>query len=63
MTPWLSTTADFNPVTYILAAERSLISEGWQWVAIRDGILATLGVGLVSLTLALYTLRGRATRR
>ena len=31
MTPWLSTTADFNPVTYILAAERSLITEGWQW--------------------------------
>ena len=32
MTPWLSTTADFNPVTYILAAERSLITGGWQWI-------------------------------
>ena len=43
MTPWLSTAADFNPVTYILTAERSLITEGWQLPAIRDGIIATLG--------------------
>jgi len=63
MTPWLSTTADFNPVTYILAAERSLITEGWQWGTIRNGIVATLGVGVVSLGLALYALRGRATRK
>ena len=63
MTPWLSTAADFNPVTYILAAERSLITEGWEFNVIRDGILATLGVGVVSLTLALAALRGRATRK
>ena len=63
MTPWLSTAADFNPVTYILAAERSLITEGWRLAALRDGLLATLGVGVVSLSLALAALRGRATRR
>lgn len=63
MTPWLSTTADYNPVTYILAAERSLITEGWQPVVLRNGLLATAGVGVVSLGLALAALRGRATRR
>ena len=63
MTPWLSTAADFNPVTYILAAERSLITEGWEFSVIRDGILAMLGVGVVSLGLALAALRGRATRK
>ena len=63
MTPWLSTAADFNPVTYILTAERSLITEGWQLTAIRDGIIATLGVGVVSLGLALVALKGRATRK
>ena len=63
MTPWLSTAADFNPVTYILTAERSLITEGWQLPAIRDGIIATLAVGVISLGLALVALKGRATRR
>ena len=63
MTPWLSTAADFNPVTYILTAERSLITEGWQLTAIRDGIIATLTVGVISLGLALVALKGRATRR
>ena len=63
MTPWLSTAADFNPVTYILAAERSLITEGWQPVVLWNGVLATLGVGVLSLGLALAALRGRATRR
>ena len=63
MTPWLSTAADFNPVTYILTAERSLITEGWQLTAIRDGIIATLAVGVISLGRALVALKGRATRR
>ena len=63
MTPWLSTAADFNPVTYILTAERSLITEGWQLTAIRDGIIATLAVGVISLGLALVALKGRATRK
>ena len=63
MTPWLSTAADYNPVTYILAAERSLITEGWQLTTLRNGVLATVGVGVLSLGLALAALRGRATRR
>ena len=63
MTPWLSTAADYNPVTYILAAERSLITGGWEWNVITKGVIATLGVGVVSMGLALATLRGRATRR
>ncbi|MYC29674.1 MAG: ABC transporter permease [Chloroflexi bacterium] len=63
MTPWMSMAADYNPVTYILAAERSLITEGWQLTTIRNGVVATLGVGVVSLGLALAALRGRATRK
>ncbi len=63
MSPWLSRVADYNPVTYILAAERSLISEGWQLAEIRDGILATLAVGVLSIGLALAALKGRATRK
>lgn len=64
MTGWLSRAADFNPVTYVLAAERSLIyGGGWDWTAIRDGFIAIAAVGIVSLGMALAALRGRATRK
>ncbi|MDE2842286.1 MAG: ABC transporter permease [Chloroflexota bacterium] len=63
MTPWLSTIADYNPVTYILAAERSLITDGWDPAVILYGLLSTVGVGVLSLFLALAALRGRATRK
>ena len=63
MSPWLSRVADYNPVTYILAAERSLISEEWNLVALRDGIISALAVGVLSLGLALAALKGRATRK
>ena len=63
MTPWLSTAADFNPVTYVLAALRSLIYGGWDAQAIRDGIIAIAAVGVVSIGMSLAALRGRATRK
>lgn len=63
MTGWLSTVADYNPVTYLLAALRSLISEGWQPLTLIKGVGAILGVGVVSIGLALAALKGRATRK
>ena len=63
MTSWLSTAADFNPVTYVLAALRSLIYGGWDAQAMRDGIIAIAAVGVISIGMALAALRGRATRK
>ena len=63
MTGWLSTVAGYNPVTYLLDALRSLISTGWDVAALAKGLLAVAGVGVVSLSLALAALRGRARRR
>ena len=63
MTGWLSTAADYNPVTYILAALRSLIYGGWDGRALLDGIIATASVSILSIGLALATLKGRATRK
>ena len=63
MTGWLSTAADFNPVTYLLAALRSLIYGGWDAQAMRDGMIAIAAVGVVSIGLALAALKGRATRK
>lgn len=59
---WLDTIATFNPMTYLLAALRSLLYGGWQPRVLLEGLLATLGVGIVSVSLALATLRGRIAR-
>ncbi|MFF0277692.1 ABC transporter permease [Streptomyces sp. NPDC004330] len=62
LTGWLATVADYNPVTYLLAALRSLLTEGWVWSELWPGLLAILGVGAVSFTLAFTALRGRVAR-
>ena len=62
MTEWLATVADYNPVTYLLASLRSLITTGWEPVVLLKGVGAVLSVGAISLGLALVALRGRATR-
>ena len=63
MTGWLSAAADYNPVTYLLAALRSLISNGWEPLTLAKGLGAVLGVGVVSIGLSLAALKGRATRK
>ena len=63
MTGWLSAAADYNPVTYVLAALRSLIYGGWDGRALLDGIIAIAAVGVLSIGMALATLKGRATRK
>ena len=63
MTGWLATAADFNPVTYILAALRSLIYVGWDGQALLDGLIAIAAVGVLSIGLSLGALKGRATRK
>lgn len=59
LTGWMSTVADYNPVTYLLDALRSLISEGWDAETLLVGVAAVLGVGVVSMSLALLALRSR----
>ena len=58
---WLSTVADWNPVTYLLAGMRALILTGWD-DEILEGFAAIAGVGAVSMTLAFMALRGRLKR-
>ncbi len=63
MTGWMAAVADYNPVTYLLAALRSLISNGWEPMTILYGLIAMLGVAVVSIGMALAALQGRATRK
>ena len=62
LTGWLATIATYNPMTYLLAALRSLLYGGWQVRELAEGLLAIAAVGLVSMTLALAALRGRVAR-
>ncbi|HEV2109385.1 MAG TPA: ABC transporter permease [Thermomicrobiales bacterium] len=62
LTGWLSAIAAFNPMTYLLAALRSLLYGGWQPRTLLEGALAITGVGIISMSLALAALRGRVAR-
>jgi ABC-2 type transport system permease protein len=59
---WLETVARVNPVTYVLAGLRSLVSDGWAWSQIGQSLLAILAVAAVSQALAFLALRGRVRR-
>jgi ABC-2 type transport system permease protein len=59
---WLSAVATVNPVTYLLEGLRALVSDGWVWSDLGAAVLAVAGVGVVSMGLALATLRGRVKR-
>jgi ABC-2 type transport system permease protein len=59
LTGWFSAIATYNPVTYVLAALRSLITSGWQAGTLAEGVGAMAGIGVVSMSLALLALRGR----
>jgi ABC-2 type transport system permease protein len=63
LTGWLGTVADYNPVTYVLAGLRSLISDGWDWDVLGQGLLAIVGLGALSFGLATAAMRGRIARR
>ncbi|MGH9025120.1 MAG: ABC transporter permease [Acidimicrobiia bacterium] len=59
---WLETLASVNPVTYLLDGMRALILDGWAARDIGIGLLAIIGVGVVSQVLAFAALRGRIAR-
>ena len=60
---WMATAAEYNPMTYLLAALRSLILEGWDWETLLAGFGAVIGLGLVSVSLAFLALRSRLRPR
>lgn len=59
---WLESASTVNPVTYLLAGMRSLISDGWEPADLAGAVAAITGVGVLSLTAALLSLRGRVSR-
>jgi ABC-2 type transport system permease protein len=62
LTGWLSALAGWNPVTYVLEGQRSLVTGGWQWHQLGEALLAIALVGVISMSLCLAALRGRTKR-
>jgi len=62
LTGWLNTIAAWNPVTYVLEGQRSLVTQGWQWDQLGKALLAIGVVGLLSMSLCFAALRGRTRR-
>jgi ABC-2 type transport system permease protein len=59
LTGWFSAIATYNPVTYLLGALRSLITSGWVATSLLQGLAAVVGIGIVSMSMAMLALRGR----
>jgi ABC-2 type transport system permease protein len=54
---WLDTVARFNPLTYLIDAERALVNDGWDWNLILQSIGVTLLLGAITLTAATRAFR------
>jgi ABC-2 type transport system permease protein len=59
---WMDTAAGVNPVTYVLAGMRALISGGWEWIVLGKALLAIAIMGTLSMSLCFAALRGRLKR-
>ncbi len=62
LTGWLNTIAGWNPVTYVLEGQRSLVTQGWRWSSLLHAFVAIAVVGAISLSLCFAALRGRTRR-
>ncbi len=60
---WIRTAADYNPITYILDAMRSLLNTGWEGDILLRGLLACVALGVIMFAFALVSLRARTRRR
>jgi ABC-2 type transport system permease protein len=59
---WLNTIAAWNPVTYVLEGQRSLVTHGWQFDQLGKALVAIGVVAVVSMSLCFAALRGRTRR-
>ena len=59
---WLNTIAAWNPVTYVLEGQRSLVTNGWRSDQLGTALLAIAVVGVISMSLCFAALRGRTRR-
>jgi ABC-2 type transport system permease protein len=54
---WLQWFNVFNPINYLITADRALMSSHWDWHAIGGALLTSLVVGAVTMPLATRAFR------
>jgi ABC-2 type transport system permease protein len=54
---WLQWFNNFNPVDYLIQADRALMSDRWDWGAIGGALLAALIIGAITMPLATRAFR------
>jgi ABC-2 type transport system permease protein len=59
---WFRTIAEWNPVSFIIDAMRSLIIDGWEWDVLLPGLAVTLAIFVVFFGLAARALNRRVQR-
>lgn len=62
LTPWMANIARFNPITYVLEGQRSLLEDAWDFADLGRALLAIGILGAISQTMALRALQGRVDR-
>ena len=54
MPQWMQTVNDWNPISYVIEAMRSLMITGYDWTAIGEALLSLAVVGVVLQALTLW---------
>ena len=57
MPGWMQSVNDWNPVTFQIEAVRALMTQGYDWTAIGQAVLADVIVGIVLITGTLLAFR------
>ncbi len=60
---WIRTAAEYNPITYVLDATRTILNTGWDGEIVLRGLSSVALMGVVLFAFALYGLRVRTKRR
>lgn len=63
LTGWIKVATQANPITYILEAMRALTIDGWETNTLLIGLVACLGLGVVTFAFSMYGLRVRTARK
>ncbi len=61
-TGWFHTVANWNPISYLIEAFRSLFIFGWDGAALWRGFAVAIGLTIIALLAVAVTMRGRLQR-
>ncbi len=63
LTGWIKTAAIYNPITYVLEAQRAILNTGWDSAVMLRGLSSVVLMGVVLFAFAFFSLRARTRRK